>query len=343
MNAPATIPTATGAPGISDRAAGMVRNVQAEIETARKDGWNVLISEEIRPASEMFMPHISVVRLGADPEDGDFYFPKDCAPKGRMTYAAMKKLAAEAGIEWVPAEEGIVKKEESYVAFRAVGRRFTSSGERRPLAGFSDKDMMIKEDELRKPDQKYPKNEAQIQAELRKERNFWMRQAESGARARVIKGFIPIKAAYTVEQMKQPFMVLRYIFSPDMRDNFIKGHFLAAMTNAVSGVFGPQAAPLALAPAGEFSEAHDADFSTVAEAPETQIPEAGDAVDAGNLETDFMLLDADEQTATIKRMIASKNYDTKLRPAHLNKPAANYTAADRLELFKILNNLDVGF
>lgn len=343
MNAPATIPTATGAPGISDRAASMVKNVKAEIESARKDGWNVLISEEVRPASEMFMPHISVIRLDPDEDAGDFYYPKDAKGKGRMTYAAKKKLAAEAGIQWVPDQEGIVKKEDNYVAFRAVGRRFTSSGETRMLAGFSDKDMSIKEEELRDPGAQYKKTETQISAELRKERGFWMRKAESGARGRVIMGFIPIKAAYTVEQIKKPFMVLRYIFSPDMRDNFIKAQFLQAATNAVSGIYGPSAAPaLALPAPVEVVDYHDADF--IPDAPANTIPEAGDAAEQpGNLETDFVLLDAEEQTASIKRLIAAKNYDTKLRPAHLNKPAAHYDAQDRLDLFRLINLSDVGF
>lgn len=341
MNAPntATVPTATGAPGISDRAAGMVRNVKAEIETARKEGWNVLISEEIRPASEMFMPHISVIRLYADPDAGDFYFPNDCKPKGRMTYAAMKKLAAEAGIQWVPEQEGIVKKEENYVAFRAVGRRFTSSGEARMLAGFSDKDMSIKEDELRGKD---GKTEQAIQAELRKERNFWMRKAESGARGRVIKGFIPIKAAYKIEEMNKPFMVLRYIFSPDMRDNFIKAQMLSSFSNAVAGVYGPAATPALPAACSDVSDIHDADL--IPEAPATQIPEAGDAAEnPPSLEADFINSTPDEQTAAIKRLIASKKYDTNLRPEHLKKQAGDYTAADRLELYRILSNLDVGF
>jgi hypothetical protein len=320
----------------------MVKNVKDEIATARKEGWNVLISEEIRPASEMFMPHISVIRLSDDEDAGDFYFPLDAKGKGRMTYSAMKKLAAEAGIQWEPEQEGIVKKEADYVAFRAVGRRFTSSGEVRRLAGFSDKDMQIKEDDLRSKEGQYKKDEKQIQAELRKERNFWMRKAESGARARVIKGFIPIKAAYTREEIKKPFMVLRYIFSPDMRDNFIKAQFLTAATQAVSGIYGPHAAPALPACADGLEPIHDADL--VLEAPENSIPEAGDALRENSLEEDFLLLTPEEQSETIRRMIKNKNYDTTTRPEHLRKTADQYTAADRLELYRILSKpVDVGF
>ncbi len=318
---------------IGQRAAAIVAGVKQEIEQAKKDKWNVLISEDIRPASEMFLPHLSIVRLSADPDAGDFYYPTDAKGKGRITYNAMKKLAAEAGIQWVPEQEGIVQKEENYVAFRAVGRRFTSSGEVRLLAGFSDKDMLIKEEELKGAG----KTEAAMKAELRKERNFWMRKAESGARARVIKGFIPLKAAYSREEIEKPFVVLRYIFSPDMRDRVIKAHILQAATNAVSGVFGPAAGHAALPAADNVQEA---DFRELDPTAAQQIPEAPDLSEQpepSSLEIDFQNMPADEQVACLRRMIKSTGYDIAKRPAHLMKQAELYTAAERLEFFRILS------
>lgn len=327
----------------NQRAQATVDAVREEIEGARKNGYNVLITEDVRLASEMFLPHLSVLHLSADVDDGDFYFPNDAKGKGRITYSALKKLAAEAGIEWMPEQEGIVTKDSDYVAFRAVGRRFTSSGEKRLLAGFSDKDMLIKEEDLRAKNEtdKYKKTEAQIKAELRKERGFWMRKAESGARARVIRGFIPVKAAYTVEEIKKPWVILRYIFSPDMRDELIKRQCLQAGLQAMGGVYGPQA--VAALPAAQPEQIHDADFSTLP-ADAQDFPEAPNLAEqppAHSLEDDFKLLDAEEQTATIKRLIEKTGYNTANRPAHLKKPAADYTAADRLDLYKILT--DVGF
>jgi len=327
---------------IGQRAAAIVADAQNEIEQARKDKWNVLISEDIRPASELFLPHLSIVRLDPEEGAGDFYYPNDAKGKGRMTYAAMKKLAAEAGIQWEPDQEGIVQKDENYVAFRAVGRRFTSSGEVRRLAGFSDKDMMIKREELiaanDNPNNKYKKSEAQIDAELRKERSFWMRKAESGARARVIKGFIPIKAAYTKEEAVRPFVVLRYIFSPDMRDAAIKTHILQAATQAVSGLYGPAAVQAALPPAENV--VREADFREIDPAAGADIPEAPDLsaeAEPNSLEVDFQALPVDEQVACLRRMIQSSGYDIATRPAHLMKRAELYTAAERLEFYRILN------
>jgi hypothetical protein len=321
----------------NSRAAQMVAGVKKEIEEAKSAGWNVLIAEDIRPASEMFLPHLSIVRLDPDKDSGDFYYPSDANGKARLTYNALKKLAAEAGIQWVPEQEGIVQKEENYVAFKAVGRRFTSSGEVRMLAGFSDKDMLIKEEELRAKTGNDKKSEGQIAAELRKERSFWMRKAESGARGRVIKGFIPVKAAYTKEQAAKPFVILRYIFSPDMRDAVIKTHILNAATQAVSGVFGPQAAQYALPQAN--GEVHEADFRELDPAAGSDIPEAGDAAEQPGLEIDFQNQSAEEQVTCLRSMIQSTGYDIIKRPASLMKQAELYTAAERLEFYRILSAL----
>jgi len=334
--------TATGASGFSPRAAAAVERARLEVEKARKDKWNILISEEIRPVSEIFLPFISVLRLSADPEDGDFYFPKDAKGKGRMTYHAMKKIGDAADVQFIPSEEGITRKEKDYVAFRSVGKRFSCSGEVRTLAGFSDKDTAIVEENLRSQTGQYKKEEGQIQGEMRKERTFSMRKAESGARGRVIKGFVPIKSAYSTEQIEKPFVVVRYIFSPDLQDAIVKTQVLAGFQNAATSLYGPQAS--AALPPAQNGNIHDATFQELPadaqqfpEAPDLSEPPADDPFaapadpNAGAI-ADFEAIDSyADKISCIMRAMETAGYKPGDRPAHLRK--AKYTDAELLELF----------
>jgi hypothetical protein len=331
------------------RAGEIVAAAKDEIQKARDDGWNVLISEEIRPASELFLPQISVIRLSPDPDAGDFYKPSDAKGKFRMHWQAKKKIGAEAGIDWVSGKEGIVKKDDDYVAFKAVGKRSTASGEPRELSGFGDIDMVIKEADIREGNKtaQYKKTEDKMSAEIRKERKFSMRKAESTARARVIDGFVPLKKAYTEAEIKKPFMILRYIFSPDMRDNFIKAQMLISATRAANGIYGGSPVAGALPEANQ--ESIEVDY-TVAPPEEIPIAEAENLADkpfspAESLEADFIELGITDKVSSIKRMIVETKFDTDTRPNNLKKKADKYTADECLELYRLINKAktDPGF
>ncbi len=87
--------------------------------------------------------------------------------------------------------------------------------------------------------------EAKIRTETVNAKLFAGRKAESAAYNRVIRSLLGLKAAYTVEELKKPFVVVRVSVNVEklFSDPATKQHLLHAALNAGSAIFGSSVQP----------------------------------------------------------------------------------------------------
>lgn len=74
-------------------------------------------------------------------------------------------------------------------------------------------------------------------------------RAETGAMLRVIRAALGLRAAYTAEELRRPFVVPRIDFTPDYEDPEVRRALMQRGGAAVSEAFGPSTAPAAPAAA----------------------------------------------------------------------------------------------
>ena len=67
-------------------------------------------------------------------------------------------------------------------------------------------------------------------------------RAETGAMERVIRAALSMKHAYTLEELKKPFVIPRIDFSPDYNDPAVKRMMIENGMRAMNGLFAQHAA-----------------------------------------------------------------------------------------------------
>ena len=324
-----------------------------EIEKAKKAGMNMLLpSTHIEGISDFHAPVIDYVDLSPDPkEGGDVYYHSE-SKKFVPTKQGLMKLALCAGIVWHPTEtrrsDGMTDR--NYVSYRALGGVRTADGSLAWIPGEYDMDLEVIEEELHDQYSKKGKNSNKTGQELQNYIDFCVRRdllykrkhkvklCESGAMTRVIRHLlVGLKAGYTKEELKKPFVVARIIFKPDYSDLQVKKRMLDAGIDSISKVYGTEEAKREILDTfGAVGIKTVGDVKPETEEP-AQEPEPEPEPEPGqedndliaHRKADFEVADKVNQIKTLESMAKRKGYDMK----QLKKPLDQFVESEREGFF----------
>lgn len=321
-----------------------------ELELAKKQGANLLTpTTSIHGLSEFMVPVVDSVYLSADTEDGDVYAEKSTADsKYRISIQGLRKLAVTAGIIWHPTacKRTDNRKDRNYVSYQCVGGLKKTDGSVFFLKAEYDLDFEIIEQKLielhrqkskhwhKSAEEKQMYVEASVRRDLLFKREHRLKLAESGAFARVVRAALSLKAAYKKTELTKPFVMVRYVFQPDLSDPEVKRQITTAAISAMTGVYGTLPPPLP--PPIDLSTE---DFQTVPDddenpppPDETQSQKEEENEGPPGKEEVFESLSAEHQVEILTQMAKAKNYTPK-------QPIKNLNPKDRLSFFVSLNQL----
>jgi len=218
------------------------------IAEARAKGCNVLTADiAMSGLSDWHVPVVETVTLDSDPKQGDIY------PQGEkfaISRQALSKLAVAAGVIWSASETRRTDNRacRDYVSFQAVGGIQKPDGTYTFMKSEYDLDMEVVEEDLinihTATAKKFKKDQAYIdfcvKRDIIQKRKHKLKLCESGAKDRVIRELLGIKATYPMEQIRQPFVILRITVRPDYTDKDVKRAMLAAAIQSMTGIYGAQ-------------------------------------------------------------------------------------------------------
>ena len=267
---------------------------------------------------------IETLKLSPDINDGDVYKDKN-GPNFIPTKHALDKLGLLANIFWPPLiglqrlDDG---KNQDYVAYQAYGALKKADGEWAPCTAGYDIDLVTKAENLtyayKAKGVKDKKTGVKLQEyidycvgrDIRAIREFKAERCESGAKNRVIRALLGLKAAYSKVQLSKPFVVIRINYVLDLDDPKVQRYLLEKSTGAQFNVFGPRSNIIPFPPQIEQHSAETAD--TVMGEPVEPGPKNGieDNEPLGDDPAeDFALWDRKSQETHIIAMANAKAYD----------------------------------
>jgi len=321
------------------------------IAEARAAGHNVLTADiALRGLSEWHVPVIETVSLDPDTKGGDIY------PQGEkfaVTRQGLSKLAVAAGVIWSASETKRTddRKCRDYVSFQAVGGIQKPDGTYTFMKAEYDLDMEVLEEELieqynakaakmrdKTTDEKMKYVDYCVKRDMIQKRKHKLKLAESGAKDRVIRELLGLKATYPMAQIKQPFVIMRITVRPDYSDKDVKRAMLMAAIGSMTGIYGS-------APSPQIGYEEPIDITPEAPEPAPDQPEPPATptdnqapFDVGSPgaspEVDFKNSSPEDQVKTLEAMMKRSGYDN----ARLKKPLDKFDNHERLGFFIYLNN-----
>jgi len=321
------------------------------IAEARAAGHNVLTADiSLKGLSEWHVPVVEVVMLDPDPKGGDIY------PQGEkyaVTRQGLSKLAVAAGVIWSASETRRTddRRCPDYVSFQAVGGIQKPDGTYTFMKAEYDMDMEVVEEDLinihtvaakkKNRDQAYI--DSCVHRDLIQKRKHKLKLAESGAKDRVIRELLGIKAAYPMEQIRKPFVILRITVRPDYTDKDVKRAMLASAIQSMTGIYGSVPTqigyeePIDVTPVPE--DAAPETSAAPATAPASPTPDDDPFTvqppGSSNPELDFQNSAQEDKILTLRGMMKRKGK----REEDLKAPLEKLGKSELLGLFRYLNNI----
>jgi hypothetical protein len=323
-----------------------------KIEDARnKNNCNLLIPSIPleKPSNDLFVPILETVYISTDIENGKEIYKGSDNKHYRLHAKALQKIAIAGSIKWNSMQSGFVKDPTKNVTtFRAVGGILKADGDMYSVAGYYDMDLdVLREDLIENYTEKAKRFEDKSEKEqkeyvnycvnrdFRAKRQHQLKLCETGAKNRVIRELFNIKSEYTLKELNNPFLVLRFKLRMDYQDPEVRRLVLSAQISAALGIFGPSQPTALQAPI-------DVDFTTadIADDPNIKDPDAPPPQEESppfteheSAEIDFMNSDDQQQVAALKNLAdktGTKLSDVRLSPEQKSK---------RLDLYKYLKSL----
>jgi hypothetical protein len=180
-----------------------------------------------------------------------------------------------------------------------------------------------------------PKDQWKIDRDFRQKRKFMVAHCESMARARVIRKLLNIKQEYTAEELRKPFVLVRFRINIDYSDPEIKLLTAKAHIMASVGIFGNP--PDALLPAPEPPIITPQEAAILNQEPETppvsvRQPEAPTAGQQLTKEF-FESLQRPDQESEILKLMDAKAYDR----SRLKCDVSEFSSAHLMNFFDALS------
>jgi hypothetical protein len=200
---------------------------------------------------------IEVVNISPDPKDGDVYPLSNFGGNDNefsLAKPAIDRLTGLAGVsfdEVIQVDDGTNPKK---VKFRAVGYIKKPDGTKRYEVASYELDLENEENIVRKAMQKKAdeKNwsedrkrkwvESKVEDTMLRYQKHKVRRADTGARLACARQLLALKNKYTREELRNPFVVARIDFSPDLSDNEIKRLIIQQFAGSTRALYtGPTA------------------------------------------------------------------------------------------------------
>lgn len=239
-----------------------------KIEDLQKDypagKFNLLVpTTTIQQISPFHSPTIEVVQVNSDPKAGEIY-----KVAGTQKYALGKtplmRIYYAAGIKVDPNHSRIVSNSRDYCCYEVLGGIQKSDGAWVAFRATKEWDAEIRKEQLTREVEKKAKTqiangylkeedekayiENYVRDNLLRERANKLSLCETKALERLVRGILGMKGAYTLEEIKKPFVIPRISFSPDYGDPKIKQFLLQSAAMATASIYG--SGPVAKGQAG---------------------------------------------------------------------------------------------
>lgn len=226
------------------------RTIHEEIEAHRKNGSNILIPFTKLESNEFFSPVIDEVYLSI--EQGDAYKRQDAyknrPEKYALAFQGLNRLAVCAGVQWHPHETRRIDNgaDRYYIAYQAVGGLRKADGSMIWHKASYDLDLEVIKEEIEENHKatakKYNKGDDYVEfctkRDWRQKRRHKHALAESGAKARVLRSILNVKNLYTIDELKKPFVVIRYVFRPPTDDPAVRRQLINQSIASMQSVYG---------------------------------------------------------------------------------------------------------
>lgn len=327
--------------------AALCKEAIKKIAEARESGANVLTADiALEGLSDWHVPVVETVLLEATiagndgfPIGGDIYLQAKSETPSKRRYAisrqGLSKLAVAAGVIWSASETRRTDNRacRDYVSFQAVGGIKKPDGTYAFIKAEYDLDLEVAEEEM--VSQK--KKDWEIKKDMIQKRKHKLKLCESGAKDRVIRELLGIKATYPLEQISKPFVIMRITVRPDYNDQEVKRAMLTAAIQSMTGIYGS-------APAPQISYDDPIDITPTEPEPEPEKPPHPEAqkeddppftveIPGASAEVDFKDSSSEDQVRTLESMMKRKGY----LASNLKKALDKFTATERLGFFTHLN------
>ena len=320
---------------------------QSEFERYQKQGYNLLVPREIGETPPHYRPQMAIVQVNPEKDSGEVYQ----LPGGKwaLSKVSLDRIAQAANITWVPELSGRTDDGSNprRIQYRAVGKVKGIDGQWRTIIGDYVFDLDIVAEELNQTlpkrwerlEQKpqggfkawFDKTHAEDLLQFRKHAHT---RAESGAKNRAIRSAFGIKSGYTLQALKQPFVIPKVLLVLDYSDPEVKKFLLAEATGTIKELYGAQAIatgtmPPALPPVkddddepepGGTGEAiKDAETEPPGPGGQGGGPEQPPPPDPDEVKFQEAQGDAAKEMEALERLIARKGYDRNRMKCPLNK------------------------
>jgi len=178
--------------------------------------------------------------------------------KWALSKVSLDRIAQAANITWVPELSGRTDDGSNprRIQYRAVGKVKGIDGQWRTIIGEYAFDLDIIAEEL---SQSLPKRWERMERKPQSDFKAWFEKthaedllqfrkhaysrAESGAKNRAIRSAFGIKSGYTLEALKQPFVIPKVLLVLDYSDPEVRKFLLAEATGTIKELYGSQAVP----------------------------------------------------------------------------------------------------
>ncbi len=248
-----------------------------KIDDAKKNKYNLLIPSIPleKPENSLFEPVLETLYVSTDIQNGKEIYPGSSSGTGKSKFqkyrlhaSALRKVAIAGAVKWDSVQSGLMR-DNGITTFRAVGGVLKADGDIYQEAGYYDLDLEVLKDDLkaqyeekaRDYDDKTEKEKRDyvtycVNRDFRAKRQHQLKLCETGAKNRVIRSLFHVKSEYTMEELKNPFLVLRFKLRMDYQDPIVKQIIYSEQIKAALGVFGGATHPQLQAPI-------DAEFTTL--------------------------------------------------------------------------------
>jgi len=322
--------------------------INIEIDKAKKAGMNLLLpSIHMEGLSEFHSPVLDYCELSPEISDGDVYFHSE-SKKLVPSKQGLMKLAMCAGIMWDMSRTGRTddRKSRDYVSYSACGAVRRIDGTLVHFPAEYDMDFAVIEEKLRDQYTKKGKSAKKtgdelhgyidycVKRDLLYKREHKLKICESGAMTRVIRSLLGLKAGYTAQELKKPFVVARIVFRPDYSDPEIRKIMIKKSIESITGIYG-----------GVDEDVNEQISFTPIDIPTSDFdnedppdPETPDNLTSEK--ADFLASDNQTKITTLETMAKRADYDLK----QIKKPLDKFTEEELEGFFDKLDALlDIPF
>jgi len=263
------LPAAAAHPAIA-----LVERVNAALVQYRAKGFNVLGPLAFTHLPSFMIPVLKTVQIDLDEKHQWIYRPG--GSNWGLGKPALAAISAAAGIswDWVASGRSDDGRNARHIAYRAVGHWIDFSGERVQVVGEYAIELDAREDELRRSTDKKARTEPQwmpgpdgknaqrmlkpheidawirdkVEGELIQLRKHAHARSQTGAQERAVRWALGLRSAYTLEELKRPFIVPRLLLNADSGDPVVKEFLIAASLGSLRELYGARAQARAALP-----------------------------------------------------------------------------------------------